>query len=275
MRRVESVRRLCFVGADGAASANPFSKTVYGRGTMPGTVRTRATEYGQSYQARWRPPGDGRDSERRSKTFKSKPDAQQWLRDIGNCRAPRPPMSIRVAAPSCSPTSPTSGWRSRSRTLEPRTHSDYTSTVRTWLVPETVTRSGYRSPFDKRVSAHHCRPDRRVVDAESPTSARHRTMVKTYGVAAQIMAFATRRGYIAMNPCESVKLPRANRADYDPDTGDFIEAEPPSIAVLRQGRDHQPSPTPCRHPATHRRHVRRLDGPARGRAMGAAPQGCR
>src|SRR3954454_19896783 len=38
------------------------------RPPMTGTVRTRKGKLGPTYQARWRPPRDGRDSERRTRT---------------------------------------------------------------------------------------------------------------------------------------------------------------------------------------------------------------
>jgi integrase len=196
---------------------------------MPGHIRPRRNKNGTTYQALWRPPGDGRDSERRSKTFRTKKDANHWI------------AKTEAAAHAGSYVDPRKGeklfgtvaneWLAdKEHDVEPRTHADYASTIRTWLTaPDDPT--GARPPFRGqigRITAGQIEDWlRRIARHRS-----HRTMAKTYGVFAQIMAFATRRGYLAFNPCVNVKMPRRPRADYDPDTGEYIEQQPPAIVVL-------------------------------------------
>jgi hypothetical protein len=74
--------------------------------------------------------------------------------------------------------------------VEPRTHSDYASTVRTWLTGDEDP-TGHRPPFSGRVGRITAGQVedwlRRIARCRS-----HRTMAKTYGVFAQIIAFATK-----------------------------------------------------------------------------------
>lgn len=212
---------------------------------MPGHIRVRQNKNGTTYQGLWRPPGDGRDSERRSRTFKTKKAAKQWIANVeaaahaGAYVDPRKGEKLfaTVAAEWLADKEPD---------VEPRTHSDYASTTRTWLTGDedpTGARPPFRSQIGRITAGQIETWLRRIVAHRS-----HRTMAKTYGVFAQIMSFATRRGYIAFNPCVNVKLPRRQRADYDPDTGDYIEQEPPAIVVLDKAEitalaDAMPNPT--------------------------------
>src|SRR4051795_6083210 len=97
-------------------------------GTMPGHIRARRNQNGTTYQALWRPPGDGRDSERRSRTFKTKRDAAQWI------------ANTEAAAHAGSYVDPRKGEKSfssiavewladKEHDVEPRTHADYQSTI--------------------------------------------------------------------------------------------------------------------------------------------------
>jgi integrase len=195
---------------------------------MPGYIRPRKGARGTTYQARWRPPGDGRDSERRVKTFKTKGAAKRWLTKLDSDhhggsyvdprRGDRPFPDVAAE------------WLVTKEHLDPRTYSDYQSALRTWYLSD-------RDPLDRRP------PFRRAIGRFGTPQIEdwlrgflparsHRTMAKTYGVLRQVMAFAVRRGYIAIDPCLSVKLPARPRPDYDPDTGEFIEDEQPPITIL-------------------------------------------
>jgi hypothetical protein len=176
---------------------------------MPGTVRIRTNKNGPTYQARWRPPGDGRESERRTKTFKAKADAQQWLRDMET--ATRKGRYVDPRRGTVFFADVADAWLAdKEHDVEPRTHSDYASTIRTWLTADKDP-LGHRPPFRQRrvnaITSGVIEDWLRGIAAKRS----HRTMAKTYGVLAQILKFATRRGHIASNPCANVLDP-ARRA---------------------------------------------------------------
>ena len=194
---------------------------------MPGTIRPRTNDGRTTYQARWRPPGDGRDNVRRTKTFKTRREANRWLTEqeasahSGTYVDPRRgEQDFAVVAKE---------WVATKTHLEPRTHADYEGTINTWFTGDTDP-LGNRPPFRSIGSITTGSIENWLLKLADKRS--HRTMAKVYGVLSQITAFAARRGYIAIDPCGPVKLPPKPRADYDPNTGEYLEDEAPSITIL-------------------------------------------
>ena len=239
---------------------------------MPGHIRPRPNKNGTTYQALWRPPGDGRDSERRSKTFRTKRDAAQWL------------ANIESAAHAGAYVDPRKGEKlfgvvaaewlaSKEDDVEPRTHTDYASTIRS--LADGRRRPNRTPPAVQRTDRpHHGRPGRGLAEADRPPAQPPHhdqdlwRVLADHGVrhAARLHRAEPMPERQAAASAARRLRPRHRRLHRRAATGD-LNPQP--------RRDHQPRRRHANPDLRDGRHVRRLDGPARERAMGAKAQGRR
>jgi integrase len=166
---------------------------------MPGTPRSYQRQDGSTaYQARWRPPGDGRDSERRTKTFGSKREANRWISDMdaahhrGTHTDPRH-GGLRLDAVVAE-------WQEAEwHYLKPKTAAGYEHILRLHILP---------AFGDRRIVTVTPDAIQRWINGLAATHAPATTR-NVYGVLARAMAFAVRRRYLPIDPTLSVKLPRS------------------------------------------------------------------
>lgn len=187
---------------------------------MPGHVRARVDANGKVrkradgstlWQARWRNPDNP--AERRESNHRTKRDAERWITEQessvmrGSYADPR--KGKRLVATVADELRGV--WDPEG--LEPKTRAGYEAILSRWLV-------GDRGPL------HPSRPARfhGVKVAAVTTAAVQKfvrevgvahapnTVRRIYGVVNAIMRLAAQRGYVAINPCDAVKLPSKKRA---------------------------------------------------------------
>jgi integrase len=180
----------------------------------------------KTWQARWRPKGDGRDTVRRTKTFKTKDDALDWLKQMeGKPDAYDPRKGAKRFADVAAE------WLAdRKADWEPSTYADYNASIRCWLTADRDP-LGRRPPFG-RVDAIHSGVIKEWTRGIAESSRSHRTLVKHYQCLRMILEFAKESGYIAASPCAGFKLPPPPKPEYDPATGDFIDPQQPDMTIL-------------------------------------------
>jgi integrase len=166
---------------------------------MPGSPRPYKCKDGTTtYQARWRPPGDGRDSERRTKSFPSRREATRWIAQMDADHARGTLTDPRLAAHTLNAV--TAEWRAAEfHHLKRKTKTGYDNILSKHIEP---------AFGDRKLSA--------ITPAHIQTwvnklAADHRlsTARNVYGVLARVMGFAVRRRYLAIDPTQSVRLPRS------------------------------------------------------------------
>lgn len=166
---------------------------------MPGSCRARTRKDGSTvYQARWRPPGDGTELNRRAQTFATKREARAWLNqkdheaETGTYIDPRRGgKKLKVVAGEWSEAE----WFD----LKPRTKADTQHIIDKHIVPVFGAR---------RVGAVDAASVQTWINKFAKTHAPS-TVRNVFGVLNRICDFAVRRHYVALNPCASVRVPRS------------------------------------------------------------------
>lgn len=182
---------------------------------MPGHVRARGKRKDGStiWQARWRPADDASDRDREERSFKTKREAERWIsaRDSDVLRGAYAPAKRGEVLVSKLAEELRGVWAAKG--LEPKTVGGYESILREWLIgPADPLRPGRPCRFARtKVSDVTTRSVQEFVQEVAAARAPNTTR-RIFGVLNGLMKLATRRGYIASNPCEAVDFPTARRA---------------------------------------------------------------
>ena len=195
---------------------------------MPGTPRPRKNKDGTtSYQARWRPPGDGRDSQRRTRSFPTRREANRWIADMdadyhrGVHTDPRRGQVTlaRIA----------DEWRAAElHHLKPKTIAGYEHILAKHISP------AFGDRKLQALTAHQIQ----VWVNEFAQSHQPSTIRNVYGVLTRLLDFAVRRRYLPVSPADSVRLPRATHAQADRRRRQLILGP----AEIRSVADQMPTP---------------------------------
>lgn len=183
-------------------------------------VPKRRADGSNIWRARYPDPAGKRATDQIERRFRSKAEAEAWIKRQGvdvldgthvdPRRGERPVSEIADA------------WRE------------------TWTDLEPKTRVGYANILDKHILP---RFGRAKVGAVSPESVQRwindlagthapNTVRRIYSVLRSVLRVAVERRYIAVNPCDAVKLPRAGRRREDMTIDPLTHAE---VAALLDG----------------------------------------
>ena len=189
---------------------------------MPGYVRARKDANGRIkkradgstiWQARWRPADDPGDTRREEKNFKTKRDAQNWIRkrDTDVERGAYAPASRGAVLFSSVADELRAVWIAKG--LEPKTRAGYEAILDHWLIGEAdPLHPGRPARFRSvRIGAITTKMAQdfigEIAKQRAPNTAR-----RIFGVLSDVMKLAAQRGYMATSPCAAVELPSKKRA---------------------------------------------------------------
>jgi len=164
---------------------------------MPGTPLPRNRKDGSVvYRAQWRPPGDGSDVNRRTKTFPTKRQAKDWITEqdaahkAGSWTEPARRRHVFANV--------TEEWREQWVDLAPKTRDGYASLLHRHVAPE----FGHR-----RIGAITPAELQRFVNKLIAAGLAPGTIHHVMDVVRSVLNVAVARRYIAVSPNVNVKLP--------------------------------------------------------------------
>jgi integrase len=198
---------------------------------MAGYVRARGKRRDGTtkWQARYWDPKDP--SRRVEKTFAKQREAERWLTTQGaavldgthvNPRRSERPFPIAAEA-----------WRETWADLEPKTKGGYEAILTRWLIGERDPLHLGRPCRFRNVKVGAVTPEmvQRFVN-ELASARQPNTVRRIYSVLRGVLKVAVERRYLAVNPCDAVKLPGkgANRNGARPTRMLFLN--PPEVRTL-------------------------------------------
>lgn len=166
---------------------------------MPGSYRPRTRKDGSTvYQARWRPPGDGTELNRRARTFATKREARAWLNEQDHDWQEGSYIDPRRGGKKLAKIA--DEWAEAEwHHLKPRTKADTRHILDKHIVPVFG---------ERRVGAIDAASIQTWVNKFAKTHAPS-TVRNVFGVLNRVCDFAVRRHYVAVNACASVRAPRS------------------------------------------------------------------
>jgi integrase len=172
---------------------------------MPGTPLPRKRLDGTTvYRAQWRPPGDGRDTSRRTKTFATRREANRWIADQDSAHHAGTYTDPRDADRATAQV--IEEWRDTWADLAPKTQVGYQSILNRHVIPALGDRRiGDVTPADLQ----------RFVNQLAKTHAPN-TVRRVMDVTRNILNLAVARRYIVASPADPLRLPGKTKTKIQP-----------------------------------------------------------
>lgn len=208
---------------------------------MPGHVRARKDANGKVrkradgstiWQARWRHPDNP--THRRETNKRTKREAERWITEQESSAmrgAYADPRKGKTGLPALA-----DALRATWGDLEPKTRAGYEAILARWIVGDAdPLRPGKPCRFrDLNVAGIDTAYVQTFINDVSAVRAPN-TVRRIYGVLNALLRLAAQRGYIALNPCDAVKIPSKKRVGV---RRSHLYLEGSELRALADAMDH-------------------------------------